>query len=153
MPKQACKFCGNSGHPGYVISPGGLWQRCPACDGTGVEPPVPLFFEYELDLTLTANEENLVGSVQVNDKDFKWIFAMAQSTGAFSALVTDGSSKRQFSNVALHQNVLFGTAQQPFPLPAPFTFQKRGAILVSVNDLSGAGNTVRLCFGGVELAD
>lgn len=150
---RPCKFCSHSGQPGLVVSPGGLWQRCPVCNGTGKEPAVPLQFTYEIDTALAANAVNTQASVQVNDKDFKWIFAMAVSTGAFSALVTDGSSKRQFSNQALHQNVLFGTAQQPFPLPAPFTFVKRGAILVSLNDLSGAANTVRLAFAGIELAE
>lgn len=150
---RPCKFCAHSGQPGYVVSPGGLWQRCPACNGTGKEAPVPLQFTYEMDTALAADAANVQASVQVNDKDFLWIFAMAQSAGPFSALITDGSSKRQFSNQALHQNVLFGTAQQPFPLPAPFTFLKRGAILVSLNDLSGAANTVRLAFAGIELAD
>lgn len=149
--KTPCAFCAKSGHPGYVVSPGGIWQRCPLCDGSGVQPPEARLFTYEIDTALTANQANVIGSVQVNDNDFKWLFAVAVSSGAFTCLVTDASTKRQFSNVALHQNSFWGTGAQPFPLLAPFTFPRRGAILVSLNDLSGAANTVRLSFHGVEL--
>ena len=151
MPKQACKFCAHSGQSGYVVSPGGLWQRCPACEGTGEEPRAPLFYEYELDIALAANQANAIATLQINDYDFRWQFAMASSTGAFSALITDGSSKRQFSNVPLNQGVAWGTAEQPFPLLAPFTFQRRGAIIAALTDLSGAPNTVHLGFAGVQL--
>lgn len=151
MPKKQCEFCAKSGHPGYVVSPGGIWQRCPACDGTGVTPPEHLVFTYEIDTVLNANAANVAATAQVNDNDFKWLFAVAVSTGAFTAQVMDGSTKRQFSNLALHQNAAWGTASQPFPLLAPFTFKRRGAIQVALADLSGAQNTVRLSFHGVEL--
>lgn len=151
MSQTPCTFCAKSGHPGYVVSPGGIWQRCPACDGTGITPPEPLLFTYEIDATIAANAANQQASVQVNDNDFRWLFAVAVATGAFTAQVTDGSTKRQFSNVALHQNAAWGTAAQPFPLLAPFTFKRRGAIQVALADLSGAQNTIRLSFHGVEL--
>ncbi len=148
---RPCKFCAGSGHPGYVVSPGGLWQRCPACDGKGKEPQAPLFYEYEMDVQLTALQANAIATLQINDYDFRWDFAMASSTGAFSALITDGSSKRQFSNVPLNQGVMWGTAEQPFPLRAPFVFPRRGAIIAALTDLSNANNTVHLGFAGVQL--
>lgn len=148
---RPCKLCAHSQLPGHVASPAGVWQRCPACDGSGKEPRAPLFYVYEMDVDLTALQENSINTLQINDYDFQWQFAMASSTGAFSALITDGSSKRQFSNVALNNGVLFGTAQQPFPLPAPFVFPRRGAIIASLNDLSDADNTVHIAFAGVQL--
>ena len=79
------------------------------------------------------------------------MFATANFTGAFATLLSDGSTQRQFSNQAVHVNNLFGTAQNPFPLLTPYVFKRKGQILASTQDLSGAPNNVRLAFAGVEL--
>lgn len=146
----ACSTCQGKG---MIVSPSGIFQRCPMCDGSGQQYDPGLFFTYELGPFILAGNAALNGqSVQILDRAFKWIMAAAVSTGAFTAFIRDGINKRQFTNQPIHSSNIFGTAQNPFPLLTPFTFQKRGSILVDLVDLSGAGNTIRMAFIGVELS-
>ncbi len=133
---------------------GRQFQRCPQCEGTGVEFDPGLFFAYEMGpFVIAANAVFPIQSVQILDRSFRWMFAAATSTGAFSALIADSRNKRPFMNQAIHSANFFGTAQNPLPLLTPFEFEKRGSILATLQDLSGAQNTVRLSFIGVELND
>ncbi len=147
---QPCKFCQGKGVVQY--NPSMAPVACPVCGGTGVAEDPGLFFVYELTIALNANQLLNPGpSLNILNNDFKWMFAMAVGTGAFAVQLSDGSTQRQFSNQLVHVNNLFGTAQNPFPLLTPYVFKKKGQIQASIQDLSGAGNSVRLAFAGVEL--
>lgn len=124
------------------------------CGGSGEEFDPGLEFMYELGPTVLGalGVANSL-SVQILDHSFKWQFAVANSTGAFTVLIRDALNKRPFMNQQVHNANWFGTAQNPMPLLTPFIFRKRGSILVDLTDLSGAGNTVRIGFIGVELND
>jgi hypothetical protein len=125
---------------------------CPVCGGTGVEEDPGLFYVYEFTFALLANAVSSPQSLNIQNYDFKWMFAMVVSTGFFTVQLSDASSNRPFSNQEVHVNNLFGTSQNPFPLLTPFTFRKKGQILAKASDLSGAPNNVRMAFAGVELS-
>ncbi len=144
---MTCKACGGKG----VLQAIGTLIKCPVCDGTGVAADPGLFFIYEGGpFVLAGNAVQNGNSIQVLDKDFRWQFAVAISTGAFTVFIRDSQRKRPFSNQAVHSSNIFGTAQNPFPILVPWTFRKRGSILFDLADISGAGNTIRVAFIGVE---
>jgi hypothetical protein len=145
--QKSCSMCGGN----KAVQVGSTLQKCPVCDGTGQEIQPGLFFVYTIDIVLTALLALNNQAVQILDRPFKWIWAVAQSTGTFTSQVVDGNTKRPFSNVQLHSANAWGTAQNPFPLVQPYVFGQRGQIQVNITDLSNAGNTVHLAFIGVEL--
>ena len=110
-----------------------------------------LEFSYGIDINLNANQALNNQSTQILDKAFRWRWAIASSAGAFSIQIFDGKSNRPFSNQQILGSLLFGTAQNPFPILTPWIFTQGGTIKVNVTDLSGAGNAVHLCFRGEEL--
>ncbi|MBZ5523574.1 MAG: hypothetical protein LAP21_15175 [Acidobacteriia bacterium] len=146
---QPCKFCQGKGAVQYAQ--GQPPVTCPVCGGSGTQEDPGQFFVYELTFALTANQANVQTSLNILNRNFKWMFALAQSTGAFATQLSDGSTQRQFSNQQVHVNNLFGTAQNPFPLLSPYMFKQKGQIQAISTDLSGAPNNVRLAFAGVEI--
>lgn len=116
---KACQFCGGKG---VITSPSGLYQQCPVCDGTGKAPAVEELFQYGLSFLNVAGNGQFSGSASITDADFEWQYAMAVATGPFTITITDGGTKQAFSNVPVHQNVLFGTAQNPMALLRTHTF-------------------------------
>ncbi|MCU1284479.1 MAG: hypothetical protein JWO13_829 [Acidobacteriales bacterium] len=145
--QQSCSMCGGN----KAVQVGSSLQKCPVCEGTGKEIQPGLYYCYGIDIVLTALQALSNQSVQILDKPFKWMWAVAQSTGTFTSQVVDGNAKRPFSNQQIHSANAWGTAQNPFPLVQPYVFGVRGQIQVNITDLSNANNTVRLTFIGVEL--
>lgn len=149
MEKQ-CSACG--GH-GAISGPGGV-QRCPMCEGSGAAFDPGLFFTYEMGpVNILANGTISNFSLQILDRSFRWMLLAGVSTGVYTVQIKDSRNKRPFTNQQVHNQNIVGTAQNPLPLLTPFLFEKRGAILADFTDLSGAPNTVRLNFIGVELSD
>jgi hypothetical protein len=138
-----------------------LYQMCPLCGGTGYWSAPGLFFSYGVDLALTANQLNVQGNILIVDRKFRWMYAVAKSTGSFTFTIADGSRPFSITYVGATnqpstgmQNVNFwGTGQNPFPLPIPYEFPVTGNIKIVVNDTSGAPNTVNLTFHGAEIDD
>lgn len=147
MSNQTCQFCKGQG---VVTSPSGLYQKCPICDGSGKAAPVEELFEYGLTFLNVAGNGAFSGSATITDADFEWQYAMAVATGPFTITVTDGGTKQPFSNIPVHQNVLFGNAQNPMALLRAHTFKRMGSIYVQGNDISGAANNIYLGFLGVQ---
>lgn len=147
---KPCPACQGSGAVG---SAAGV-QKCPLCEGSGDNFDPGLFFTYEMGpVALLANGQSNNFSVQILDRSFRWMLLSGVSTGAFTVLIKDSRNKRPFSNQQVHSANIMGTAQNPFPLLTPFTFERRGAVLADFTDISGAPNTIRLNFIGVELND
>jgi hypothetical protein len=147
---QPCKFC--QGRGVVQFNPSLPPVACPVCGGTGFEEDPGLFYVYEFTFALAANDVSKQFSLNIQNYDFKWMFAMVVSTGFFTVKLSDASSNRPFSNQEVHVNNLFGTSQNPFPLLTPFTFRKKGQILAVASDLSAAPNNIRMAFAGVELS-
>jgi len=148
--KKPCTYC-----KGAKAIQGTLGiQKCPVCDGSGVDPRSGLFYTYRMaPVVLGANQANLQAVVTIVNWDFEWLELTGESTGAFSFLITDLGTSRQFSNIAIHSSEMLGNGQNPFPLLSPYTFAQRSSIQVTLNELSGAGNTVALAFIGRNLGE
>src|SRR4030081_959084 len=126
-----CPTC--QGH-GAINSPVGV-QKCPLCEGSGEKFNPGLFFTYEMGpLVLAGNAQSNNFSLQILDRRFKWMLLAGISTGPFTVLIKDSRNKRPFSNQQIHSSNIMGTAQNPFPLLTPFTFERRGAILADFTD-------------------
>lgn len=129
-------------------------QKCPMCEGSGEQFDPGLFFVYEMGpLVLTGGQALTNQSVQILDRSFRWMMLTGISTGAFTVQLKDSRNKRPFSNQQIHSSNILGDGHNPFPLLTPFVFERRGSIFADITDLSGAGNTIRLDFIGVELND
>ena len=91
-------------------------------------------------------------TISILNAPFKWIFATSTQTGPFTVQIAGRQeSARSFSTMPLHYSLVFGTAQNPFPVLNPWTFDQNGAIQINLTDLSGAANTIWLGFIGVQL--
>lgn len=146
------KNCPTCGGNGVISVPGGA-QRCPMCEGSGEKFDPGLFFTYEVGPIVLVGGASAQTSVQILDRPFRWMLLAGVQTGVYTLQIQDSRNKRPFMNQQVHNQNIVGTAQNPMPLLTPFLFEKRGSIIVSVTDLSGAGNTIRLNFIGVELSD
>lgn len=133
-----------------VTNASGQVQTCPMCDGTGKAYIPGLFYVYSIIIALTALQQ-LQQSISILNAPFKWIFATAVSTGAFTVQLQDAKNQRQFFNQAVDSRLVFGTAQHLFPVLNPYTFDQNGAIQITVTDTSNANNSVQLGFIGVQL--
>ncbi len=156
MTTQASTTCPLCKGSGAVNTSGGA-ATCPLCDGTGKIKKAGLKYQYATTFTLLANAQ-AQNNITVVNAPFRWMFALAVSTGAFLVQITDAQNNRQFFNLPAgtagqHSSLAFGTAQLPFPITPPYTFPSLGTIQVNVTDISGAGNTIWIGFDGQELVD
>jgi len=137
---MTCTYC--KGHKA-VQAPNGSLQVCPLCEGTGEEFNPGREFTYELGpIVLAGGATATAQSVQVLNRPFRWMMALAVSTFPFSAQISDSRDQRPFSNQPVHSQNLWGTAINPMPLLTPFRFNKNANILATLTDLGGASGFV-----------
>ena len=131
-----------------------MWQKCPVCEGTGVDPTAGLPYNYRTTpLTLNGNATG-TQFITLANWDFLWQEFTGESTGAFTFLISDvGNASRQFSNVQIHSSELVGSGTAPFPLLVPYRWKTQNQIRVDFTDVSGSSNTIALCFIGVNLGE
>lgn len=123
-------------------------QICPMCEGTGQQYDPGREFTYELGpIVLTGLQTLQAQSVQVLNRSFRWMMALAASTFPFAAQISDSRDQRPFSNQPVHSSNLFGTAQNPMPLLTPFVFNKQANILAAITDLGGGAGVVGVTNG------
>ena len=116
-----------------------------------VETVVEMAFWYLANITLTALQ-SLTTAVSINaDSDFMCLWLIASSTGGFTLSWQDNATGRLFQNNPVNSANIFGTAQLPFPMLPPYTFQRQGSIGLTVTDTSNAGNTVQIVFAGKKI--
>lgn len=136
---KPCKTCHGSG---MVQNTAGHTQVCPMCEGTGADFNPGREFTYELGpLVLNGQATLQAQSVQVLNRPFRWMMAVAVATFPFLAQISDSRDQRPFSNQPVHSSNLWGTAVNPMPLLTPFRFNKNSNILATVTDLGGANGT------------
>ncbi len=147
---MTCPACQGAG---AVATPGGGAAQCPVCSGTGDYSGPGRFKVYELTVPqMAGNAAAPTQALNITDAPFKWMLAMATSTGVFTAQIKDGATQRPFFNQQVHRDTFWGNASNgPFPILVPYVFPQMGSILVDCTDISGAANNVRLAFIGVEL--
>jgi hypothetical protein len=133
-----------------VLNAGGTLQACPICEGSGKAYIPGLYYAYGITTTLGANASQQL-AISILNAPFKWIFSTSVQSGPFTVSLADAKNQRQFFNTPLHYELVFGTAQNPFPVLNPWTFDQNGVIQINLTDLSGASNTIWLGFIGVQL--
>lgn len=143
-----CSFC--SGKK-VVTNPAHQLQQCPLCNGTGQDTSGGIPFWYDLEVALNALQVLQNQIITVVNGDFVLLFLMATSTGTFKIQFSDKGKNRPFSDIRVDSRNSFGTAQNPFPILTPYTFNKGGVIGIDLEDTSNANNTVRVSFFGITL--
>ena len=152
-----CPACGGAGI--IKVPDGTLFQMCPLCGGTGIFLGVGSFYTYGLDFNLLANATQLGSILVQQNKDFRWLFAVAQRTGAFTFLLDINGNQYQTlfnsqgvqSGAGLHDQNFWGTsANNPLPLPIPILIPAYNRLNVNVTDVSGAPNTINMSFIGAH---
>lgn len=130
--------------PGSPLSQGG---QAGNVQPQFVEEPAEYVFPY----TLTANQ--LVQTVPVNidrDSDFTLTGINGSSTGTFN-MNFQLPSGRLYASAFVAASNLLGTANIPTSIGPPPVY-RAGSIgpALSLQDTSGAGNTVQICFKGIR---
>lgn len=165
MATPACTFCHGNGSDPYQQG-----QSCPLCDGTGKQFDPGRFFTYEMGpFTLNAAAaaaptfpQYFVGAAsasstlngvtcQITGKPFRWMFSMAKSTFDFTVQIKDAGSGsgRSFvpQQLQVHSRNLFGTSENPMPLPTPYVFDRNVQITADFTDLGGGVGVVSVTNG------
>ena len=142
--KKPCSTCRGTG----MVTFGGSAQKCPMCEGTGVEYDPGRPYTYELGpLTVAGGVSLSFQSVEVLNYPFRWQLAESTQTFPFTVQVLDSRDQRPFSNQQVHNQNIFGTAQRPFPLLTPFEFMRGSFIQANITDLGGGQGTVTVTNG------
>lgn len=102
-------------------------------------------------VTIAANQTASVNIVVNVDAHFLIHKITATRTGAALITVKDGASDRQWMNVATHIDNFAGNSQFPNILAAPRFVFKGSVVNITLQDLSGASNTVRINLHGEKL--
>jgi len=118
------------------------------------------FFQYGVVITFTSTNQVLTVPTNVEaDSDFYWEMLTGTNTDTTSPQVNGGSllqfrdsgSGRLLSKIAIPFSDTVGTAQRPYVLPNPYTFQRAGTIEVIATNQGIAAQVVRLTFHGQKL--
>lgn len=128
-------------------SPQSAGGKDPNAQPQFVEEPADYIFNY----TLTANQ--FIQNISVNidrDSDFLLTGINGSSTGTFNMNFQLPSGRLIASNLVSSANLL-GTANIPTAIGPPPVY-RAGSIgpAVSLQDTSGAGNTVQIVFSGIR---
>lgn len=155
MPQNgACPTCNGTR---MITGPGGEYQACPSCAGSGVDPGVEVFFVYTYDVVLTASQILVAQSVVIHgDADFVWKAIAGVQSGNYRIRFGYGSSSylsaggAGATNDRVRNANIVGTAQFPFPVIPHIVIPRAGNILFDIEDLSVASNTVQIAFIGAK---
>lgn len=108
-------------------------------------------FWYPINAQLAGGATGVRNIVQVdNDSDFELRSIIANSTGAFSVLLTNNLIKRPLMPTPVNNENIAGTAQQPGFLPVPYRLKRTSIIQAEFTDRSGGANTIQLCLAGYK---
>lgn len=150
--------CPGCGGQGMIVQPDGtLYQLCPMCSGTGIFLGVGSFYTYGLDLSLVANGTQLGTILIQQNRDFRWLFAVAQRTGTFTFTLdingnqfqtVFGQQGAQIASGLSDANFWGPNASNPFPLPIPILVPAYNRLNINVTDTSGAPNTINFSIIG-----
>lgn len=105
---------------------------------------------YVFTQVLTANQ-NLPDLTQFidGDSDFMLVSIHGKSTGSYNINIKDHAVKPIYSSSA-DASLVVGTAQLPCRVRPALFYPAAGKIGISLQDTSGAGNTVQLVFTGIK---
>lgn len=121
----------------------------------GVNPSAPagfvdMAFDYVFNQVLTASQVLRDLRVDVHtDADFIWRGIVYTSTGAFQIRFSDAQGY-YLSNSMVNYLNLSGQAGTPTPVFPELFFPAGGRLMVDIDDLSVAGNTVQVLLRGCK---
>lgn len=158
-----CPGCQNSQIVGAVPASDGSgdWVQCPLCGqyGTpGTWPGAGKPYFYQINIPLTDQNQHPV-SIQLRPLDFLWKFAIATRTGTFNTLLDLNGAQFQtvfniqgqiLGNAGINDTNFWGTNANPFPLPDPIPLPGLGRLNFTIQDTSGATNTITLFLVGAN---
>lgn len=103
--------------------------------------------------TIVIGANNTVSSPIATDSDADFLIFKITGKRTGPALVTikDGSTDRQWMDQAMHIDNLIGNGMFPNILPSPRFIERGSVISTSIQDLSGATNSIECTFVGVKL--
>jgi hypothetical protein len=103
--------------------------------------------------TIVVGANNTVSSPIATDSDADFLIfkIVGRRTGPALVTIKDGSTDRQWMDQAMHIDNLIGNAMFPNVLPSPRFVERGSVISTSIQDLSGATNTIEMQFIGVKL--
>lgn len=159
-PTTTSDLCPACSGGGIIKTPDGtLYQMCPLCGGAGIFLGVGTFYTYALTLVVAGNA-NALGTILIQqNKDFRWLFAVAQRTGTFTFGIDINGVQYQsvFSQsgaqtfTGLQDANFWGTnGSNIFPLPIPILVPAYNRLNISVTDTSGAQNTINFSLIGAH---
>jgi hypothetical protein len=108
----------------------------------------PGYYVYKRVLTANENSPDLTQFID-GDSEFQLVSIHGSSTGAYNINVKANNGKPIYSASADAKNVV-GTAQLPVRVRPSLYFPPAGKIGISLQDTSGAPNTVELIFTGIR---
>ena len=111
-----------------------------------------LAMDYTTGSTVIAANQTASINIAVNvDAHFLIHKITAIRTGAALVTAKDGASDRQWMNTAVHIDNFAGNSQFPNILPAPRFVFKGSVINLTLQDISGASNTIEIVLHGEKL--
>lgn len=120
---------------------------------------IPEFYCYPIRAVVGASAQNVGITQAIVNWPFVWTLAIANSTAAFEfSLIHNGPAYAFFNASGSNANNGFvlnsnfwGTAQQPNPVMPTYTFGPQTSLTITVNELSGAQNTINFLLRGYQL--
>jgi len=119
-------------------------------------PPEPYLYRFVVPIispgqTYLAANAGVVTNIQIVNYPFRWLFAVASSTGIFTCQIYDQTRNYNMSPAPINNVNEWGTAQLPMPLLTPYTFRQSSQVQFTVKDTSGANNTIQLVLIGYQI--
>lgn len=111
---------------------------------------IPMTYTLNIESLAANNSTTAVVPIDV-DSDFMVQKITGIYTGAASLILADGGRERWWMDKAVYIDTLVGNGQFPFILTSPRFIYRGSQISVSLSDLSGATNTIRIVFEGVKM--
>lgn len=108
----------------------------------------PGYYVFKTTLQANDNKPDLTQFID-GDSDFALVSLHGRSTGTFNINIKDNSGKPIYSSSA-DASLVVGNAQLPVRIRPALYFPASGKIGISLQDTSGAQNTVELVFSGIR---
>lgn len=120
------------------------------------------FWTYTNITTLTANQIFTTRVVLDGEADFLLKLNTRSSTGGFRIRLGTSDSGIWFSGAGVVQgggndrvldSLIFGNGQFPFAIVPHIWFPRSSSLIMDIQDVSGAGNTIEFAFHGSKLVE
>lgn len=110
------------------------------------------FLTTDAPVVLAGGATNVQVPIRNTDEGDMEVFKLsASSTGPFSFRIRERANNRTLSNEVVHSADGWGTGQFPFVFPETWVIERNFQVILELNDLSGAPNTIFFTLAGRKL--